>query len=418
MKSIFILFSVIVLSFETHAREAFDELEIQNRFSRISSEYNSNINYAFPPNCWGTMFNVVGIDENLDYLDSGPVVSFFLSESCEQKDEAFGHSFVHIDSAEGAMHSYYLGSDMMAWQKFDPNEFSLIVKEPHEEVIDWYNKLEDYAYDKPFKVSYFNCDKPNQRFQELFNMYINPSKNVDDVLSFINLDLENESFDMGLYWMMLYSIEMKTSGPRYLREDLPESLKSYEDVISLIKEKILESTDASDSFALNALLDFYLDTDFFLKILTKMNEAESLSEVDDTTLKKVLYKIEHFASDESAIQSLLGSSVFNDFVHKLVQNENLLKPHFLTDLMTMPQVKESMPQIYNWMLRISRSWVSDYVSSASQHYILFQLFENGILEEPIFPTVPDPDYYHQIDFSLAPGNLFPNSYIDGWQDDF
>ncbi|MGH1468351.1 MAG: hypothetical protein ACRBBP_05660 [Bdellovibrionales bacterium] len=130
-------FAFVFFIFSSSA-SAFDPSVIEQRYTDAALKYNESEILSRNANCWGTLLNITGLTQGLSVSDYAPVLGFFQSKHCKQVvPNDNGDFFTHIDGSDGAYHSYYVGPDLNAWQKFDPSSYSLIKKESHEEILAW-----------------------------------------------------------------------------------------------------------------------------------------------------------------------------------------------------------------------------------------------------------------------------------------
>lgn len=125
--------------------------ELDRRYSKISEAYNKAPFNG--PNCWGVIFYTLGFVDELTYIDT-PYMDSLLSSSHCKKPQFSGKYLPGLisnfrDDRGELIHSFLVGNDDLAWQKFNPSEYSLITKELPLQVSQWYQK---YSYTKGYSV--------------------------------------------------------------------------------------------------------------------------------------------------------------------------------------------------------------------------------------------------------------------------
>lgn len=410
--------------FNTEA-SSFNPNTIERVYFNAAQKHNNlnpDLNFN-SPNCWGTLLYITGLMDDLAYSDYAPVLGFFQSKHCQKinSPNRSGDFFTHIDGPDGALHSYYVGPDQNAWQKFDPSPYSLIVKEPHEKIMSWYQLLANFDGSK-YQYTFYSCNQPKGSFTDILKVYKHrDSESIETILSLISSKLNEKKPDPGELILLLYTLESIVHQNKfyYGLSNMTEELRPYDTIVTDLLSKVIYLAKKEDQDLLNSVLSFYLNPKTLINILDKIIELGGPERISKTNLELIFRRISLFVNNDAHRSELYRSKTFNNFV-SLITDLNSEEYSFLVKPFYLSLKEQSLtdPALLSWLEQIIEETTDSGVLHSTKHYILYHFHLQGVEVPFRFHTEPDEDTFFELQFNLAAGHYFPNSYSTGWEGDF
>lgn len=380
-------------------------------------------------NCWGTLFYLLGLSDKLEYQHDDIMVSFLSGNNCKKLPPNITHpagTIVHFADGLTARHSYLLGPDQMAWQKFGPDPSQYVYKEPHYKVVKWYNDIFDFRGEAG-AVEYYNCGLPSQRFIKIFDLYSRFDSDkpylIEELNLFASAALSHQNnFDDSEIFAILSMFRSMLGQNKQIKLPDPSASnfnKNFKDnyiklTSSLLINKTPEKLKQNLQFLFSGFIN-ELNVDLAISMLNSLGGPKILN---DVSLARVFNTLALISSKQ-----ILNSNEINRFSILLSEASTKNKlflfhsdSHNIDHLPLFERKELENTLIFRWLISVAKEWDHTKNIGSGTHISLNYLYTHiGI---PYFAALPPHEEFNKMYYrpDLFPHNVFPNSHdlTDEW----